>query len=384
MLGRDNYKIQGFSELKANEWRSLYLLYQPLVNNEALMIYSYFVNAVSHEGIISDLLISLNMTLDSFIVGLEKLNQFRLLDTYHHNLKDQYLFILKEPKDTDHFLNDDIFSRILLNTIGKDRYSQLYASLISSKENLNFYKNETKNLVYNNLNNWTSENEEEFKRIKKQEIPSQEYQSYFDIKRFLKEASNVLLPLKFRTKDNINLICRYADIYNISQERMRVIIGNVVSSNLNEFNTHLFKLKCANARPEIKSIAKGDYNVPCALFLTHLQNGQAPAPSDMQLVSELVEKYHLNIEVVNVLLEYALKRCDNRLIKTFIFPTAADLHRNHIANKKDAMDFLYNSKVKLKNTHPQDILPVYDDSNNPEISDEEYEKLLHYFKEGGK
>ena len=151
MLGRNNYLLTGTKELKRSEWQALYLLYQPLIFNDALTIYGYFVNRYKKQGTITELLLDLNMSLDAFILGTERLNEYRLLDTYKYKYEDRYVFVLREPKSTEMFLKDEIFSRILLNTIGKDRYNELYTALMKGKIDLKDYQNMTKHLKYNSL-----------------------------------------------------------------------------------------------------------------------------------------------------------------------------------------------------------------------------------------
>ena len=379
MLGRNNYLLTGTKELKRSEWQALYLLYQPLIFNDALTIYGYFVNRYKKQGTITELLLDLNMSLDAFILGTERLNEYRLLDTYKYKYEDRYVFVLREPKSTEMFLKDEIFSRILLNTIGKDRYNELYTALMKGKIDLKDYQNMTKHLKYNSLIDWSPEKEADFHYIKKQSVPDNHIDSYFDIKRFVKEASTTLLPLKFRTADILAMIGRYADIYNISQDQMRIIVGKVVSSDLNEFNINRFKRLCAEVRPNYRSIKPGEYNVPCSLFLMNLQGGKEASPADMELFAELIERYHLPIEVVNVLIEHALKKCDNRLIRRYITGVAGDLHRINIQSAEAAKAFLNQDKSRVSKT--KDILPQYDDSLNPSYGQSEYEELLRFLKE---
>lgn len=378
MLGKNYYKIKGINDLKKDDYQSLFLMYQPLILNDALMIYCLFLNRIKDDGHIIDLLNQLNMTLDSFALGLEKLNEYRLLDTYHDLRNDNYLFILREPKSTRRFLQDELFSRILLDTIGKNRYSELYSNLYVQKENLSTYTNETKHLKINSLINWSQDKEDTFHQIKKPVI-NDEYKSNFDIKKFLNEASPILLPLKFRTKEILNTIARYADVFNISQDKMRVIIGNTVNSNQNEFNFSRFKKLCSQVHQNFNKIEKGNYDVPCTLFLMNLQGGKALSPADMNLISDLIDNYYLNIDVVNVLIEHSLKVCNNRLIGSYIKALASDLHRNDIKNADEAIAFL-NQKSKVNTSHPKDVLPTYDVSENPNynISDSD---LMRFIKE---
>lgn len=379
MLGKNRYKIKGANDLKRDEYQSLFLLYQPMISNEAVMIYCYFLNRIKDEGYIVDILANLNISLDILILGLEKLNEYRLLDTYHNIENDSYLFVLKEPKSTKVFLKDDIFSRILLDTIGSQRYGEIHMALYEAKENMKAYVDETKHLKINTLINWTKEKENDFHKIKNIEVDSLEHKSHFDIDVFVKEASPVLLPFKFRTKEVLETIGRYADVFNISQNQMRVIVGKVVNSDLNEFNYARFKNLCAKVRQNFEKTQSGKYDVSCTLFLMNLQEGREPSPMDMQLISELLDKYHLNAEVINVLIEHSLNVCDNRLIASYVKSLASDLHRNNIYDAVKAKEFL-NKNIKVKNAHPKDVLPVYDDSKNRKYDVNDYD-ILKLIKE---
>ena len=104
-----------------------------------------------------------------------------------------------------------------------------------------------------------------------------------------------------------------------------------------------------------------------------LQDGKEVTDYDKKIIYNLSNRYHLAPAVINVLLEYGLKNCDNRLIENYLYPIASDLHRNDIHNAKDALNRLSRPYEKNKK---EDKLPTYDSSINKTMSAEEEEELL--------
>ena len=198
----------------------------------------------------------------------------------------------------------------------------------------------------------------------------------FDLHAFMKDVSFYLLPEQFRTEYNLNQIKLIADVYGITNQKMRNYIATTV--NTGRFDTEFLRSLCAKAKLEYIKIDRSNYGVPCVTYLMTLQNGKEVTPFDKEMLYALATDYHLKPQVINVLISHTLKRLDNRLIRKYVYAVAADMYRNSIETADEAVRWLtYEKKVRSRKKQDQeDTLPVYDTSKNMVFTKEEEEELL--------
>lgn len=371
MLGKDLYKIDGNVELFGERLKALVFFYGPLVGNDALALYEYLA-VKSHSANfreLNELLMSLNLSVDLFETLCGKLNEYRLLKTLKKD--NSYVFVLCEPLTASAFIKDGILAREFILKTSGTHYQELIADIYEANE-YEGYENVSKVLPVENLNSWTLEDET---YLNKKPVNTDQYSfnTLFDVGRFLKDISTNLFPLPFRTKDNLKQIAEMADLYDISYDRMRSYVAETVNRSSESFNMSYLKYLCMHARGDYKNVEKGQYNVPCLTYLMSLQDGKEVTENDRKIIMNLSQEYHLNHSVINVLLEHALRNCDNRLIEKYLYPIASDLHRNDVSTAQQALERL-NRNYERKTQ--EDRLPVYDTGRNTSMSDEEAEELL--------
>ena len=371
MLGKDLYKIDGNVELSYERLKALVFFYSPLVGNDALALYEYLA-IKSHSANfreLNELLMSLNLSVDIFETLCGKLNEYRLLKTLKK--ENSYVFFLCEPLTASAFIKDGILAReFILKTSGA-HYQELIADIYEANDYKD-YENVSKVLPVENLNAWTPE-DETYMSGKPVNSDKYSFNTLFDVGRFLKDISTNLFPLQFRTRDNLKQVAEMADLYDISYDRMRSYVAETVNRSTDSFNMNHLKYLCMHARGDYRNVEKGQYDVPCLTFLMSLQDGKEVTENDRKIIMNLSQEYHLNHSVINVLLEHALRNCDNRLIEKYLYPIASDLHRNDVNTAKHALERLdrnYERKTQ------EDRLPVYDTGRNVSMSDEEAEELL--------
>ena len=273
------------------------------------------------------------------------------------------------PLTMKEFNKDSILVRDFIMKTSGPHYQELIAS-VYDEGNHEGFEDVSRKLSLEAINNWSKENES---YLRKDNDNKYEFNTLFDVNVFLKDMSTVLLPMRFRTMDNLSQIAKLADLYNISYDKMRTFIPKVADSDSNEFDLNQLKYLCMNARSEYTEVENGNYNVPCILFLMNLQNGKEVTEYDKKIIGNLANSYHLNTSVINVLLEHTLKACDNRLIEKYMYAIASDLHRNNVTDAKTALARL--GKPYNKSTS-KDSLPTYSTENNRDMSKEEADELL--------
>ena len=371
MIGNDLYKFDVRCELSGDRFKSLILFYAPLIGNDALSFYEYALvkGSTSSFEKINELLSSLNISVDAYEEICRSLNEYRLLKSL--NKDNQYVFIFEAPLTMKEFIRDDIFVRNFILKTSGPHYQELISDIFEENDYKDF-NDVSKKLSIDNLTEWNNEDESYLKKAKPDNTYS--FNTLFDVNHFLKDVSTNLFPMKYRTKENLETIATLADLYNISYDTMRVILAKL--SNANSFDKDELKKLCMSARSGYQKVSNNQYDTPTSVYLMSLQDGKELTFSDKRIIYNLSNHYHLNVPVINVLLEHSLKQCNNRLLESYIYGIASDMHRNNINTSKEAIDFLYNNRNSTSKSSKSDVLPSYDTNRNQTMSKEDEEELL--------
>ncbi len=370
MLGKDLYKIEVNAELSNERLRSLVFFYGPLIGKEAMVMYEYLVlrgNQIAFEEI-NKLLMDLNLSIDDFEFYCIKLNEYRLLKTLRQ--ENRYIFVFDDPLEVKQFIKDDILVRDFILKTSGEYYRELTSEIYMENDHAGF-EDVSQTLSLDTLQDWRAEDES---YLKKKEVRRYDFPTMFDVNVFLKDISSNLLPMRFRTPENMKELATLADLYNISYDKMRTYLPRVARTDSNEFDLRELRYLCMNAKSEYKKIDGDPYDTPCLNFLMSLQGGKEATDYDKKIIYRLSQNYHLNVPVINVLLEYGLKNCNNSLIENYLYPIASDLHRNDISTSAQALERL-NRPYEKKNKR-EEKLPVYDTSANERMSASQEEELL--------
>lgn len=369
MLGDQLYRIEVNCELSNERLKSLIFFYGTLVGHDALILYEYLVlkGPTMVFDKLNNLLMSLNISVDSFEEQCGKLNEYKLLKTLKQD--DKYIFVFMNPLTIREFIEDKLFVRDFILKTSGNHYRELISDIYSN-DNHDDFEDVSRKLSLESLNDWSKE-DETFLNIKPGE--KFEFNTLFDVNVFLRDISTNLLPIRFRTKDNLKQLATLADLYNISYDKMRTFIPKIARPDTNEFDLVQLKYLCINASPDMKYSGNTGYGIPCVSFLMNLQNGKEVTDYDKKIIFNLSNSYHLSPSVINVLLEHTLKNCDNRLIEKYMYSIASDLHRNNATNAAEALALL--EKGYTKNTR-KDELPTYDTSANPSIDEKRLKEIM--------
>lgn len=361
MVGNSLFKIESSVSLSENTYKSLLIFYHPLIGSDALYLYQYMVLKGSKSSFVSlnDLLNSLAISVDSFEKQLRKLNEYKLVTTLKDDEDDRYVFFLNDPLSTYDFVNNNVFVRDFVKKTSGEYYQSVTSDLRFKGKYKNFSDVSYK-LDKSILNNWTYEDE---KYLSNRSNNSYDFNTFFNIEVFLSNVSTTLFPIKCRTKENLKIIAEFADLYDISYQKMAEYLSEVITHKDQVLDLNLLRYKCERNLGEFKTISLSDYRVPCTTFLMNKQNSKSLTPIDKKIITVLNRDYLLKVEVINYLLEYSLNVCDNRLIQKYIFQLASDLHRNNIETAEQAKLFLNGSKTK-KTSSNQARRPNYKELAN--------------------
>lgn len=373
MLGNDLFKVEANIDLSYKRNKALILFYGPLIGNDAFYIY-HFLNVKGNSydfKELNKLLTSLNCSIDFFEEAIKKLNIYRLVSTYEkrEDTVTKYIFSLNNPLTIEEFSNDEILKRDFVIKVGGLYYQNICMDIKTNKHN--GFKNVSYNYDIKELDSWSSD-DETFLKLSKKDKYSNNYK--FNLDAFFAYTKLAGFPTKYRTKEILDEICLLGDLYNISPEQMSTCVSKSWDLKTNEFSITKLKKECKKIAYEYKMVEGINYSSDPLNYLFNLQNGKEVTPVDKDIIYRLAKEYHLNNEVINVLLEYSLKTCNNALINSFIFPIANNMYHNDINTAKKAIEAL-NSYKGNNNKHVEKEM-VYDDSDNPEFTDEMMKELI--------
>jgi len=373
MLAKDQFKIESHAELSNDRLKTLVLLYLPLIGEDALALYEFLVVKGTNNSFeeLSKLLNTLNYSIEKFDEALRQLNKYKLVRTFKAKDKDNYIFKVQSPLLFDEFVKDNIFIRNFILKTSSQYYQSLIANNMFVFDRHHGFDDVSAKLDLSMLNSWSKDDEAV---LEKTGVNKQEFDTLFDINRFLKEVSVNLLPLKYRTYENLHALAKLADIYSITYEKMKSFLPRVASFDEDNFDLKKLKELCQYSDVQFRSVPKGKYDVPCSQFLMNLQQGKKVSPYDLETLLILSTQYNLRAEVINVLIEYVLRNSDNRLVRNYIEPLASDLHRNDIKTAKEAIERL-NKQAGAPKANKQ-IIPTYNDLDEIQMDKDELDRLL--------
>ena len=375
MLACNEYCITGCNELSSEETKSLVLLYHEITKSQAIYLYTLLVYK-EKTGFrkLNDLLIELNFSLDVFEELLTSLETVGLVDTYQNH--NQLVFSINKPLLYAELIHDKLFGRLLLSKVGNEHYRYL-VSLLKPSINLEGFKKINHILDNDLLTNWDRNKEVIFNDVAEVKDQSERVFNYiFDINHFLKSVSSTLFPISLRTNENLKLISELADTYSIDENLMRQFVMRSISISPLTFDSEKLKNFClASNKPNVNiQDEKDPYHIGNVAFLERLQ-GKETTIFDRRLIGDMAENYHLNTEVINVLLEYAYNTCNHELNKNFISQVASNWNRNNIDTKEKAFKLIEErqnyKRYQQSNKKGNNIsTPDYNVENNFDISPE--------------
>ena len=82
-------------------------------------------------------------------------------------------------------------------------------------------------------------------------------------------------------------------------------------------------------------------------FLKSKYKGSSPTSRDLKLLEELLEDVKLQPAVVNVLVDYVLKKNNNKLNQAFVETIAGQWKRNGVETAKEAMELAIQENKKI-------------------------------------
>lgn len=433
LLPVDGYFVELRNPLPTNYLQSLTHLYQPLIGPQALMLYQTLLNDIllqedspqTHHSLMNYLVLPLDEIYEARI----KLEGMGLLKTYKKEAQGMNVFtyVLEQPFDPKSFFKEAMFTTLLYNHIGEQKFRKLQNFYMAKETN---HRGDNITVAFQDVFQTFKPNKntipESFKQEEKVEAPNQEEFQW--LAQMLKQRN---IPIRrVLTETNRKLISQMIQLYDLeSYEIDDALLWALSDENYldtKEFEQachDLFKaknnnkaLRLTNKAPNVKNRAPVSppkskeealtqrlETISPKELLEDLSSGGMASEQDMKLIREIMTTQGLPAPVMNVLIYYCLLQTNMKLTKNFVGTIAGQWSRAKLTTAEQAMAFAKKErenyeKAKTNRNKPyqqkgaaKDIVPNWfkegkhlqkkPEEAKPSVSLKEQERLANLMKQ---
>lgn len=416
LLPADRYVVINKTILTDADRKYLISFYEPIIGHLAISLYLVLINDLEEsKGVSRDfthhhLMSLLKTPLKILKEAREALEATGLLKTYFKKGDvNNYIYEIYSPLSPSEFFNHPILNIVLYNNIGATEYEYLKKQYQKLKVDTKEYIDITKKLddvMESGINVSVVD-------VKERSINDIEVKDQVDFDLILSSIPKGIINEKVFTKKTKELINNLAFIYKIDTLKMIELIRSVLNEygmidkdnlrinarKMYQFNNGTLPTLIYRSQPEYLKSPVGDNSMRGKIiemfeklnpvdFLRNKYGGAKPTNRDIKLIENLIIDLEMPPAVVNVLLDYVLRKNNNKLATNYIETIAGQWKRAGLKNASEAMDFA--EKENKKFTKKLDTVkaskePIWFNKVEKieEMSDadkEELENLLKEFK----
>ena len=419
LLPADIYTVVNKTILTEIDQKNLITLYEPIIGSLAVSLYLTLWRDLDKLEIMSidythhHLMSILKIDLDSILLAREALEGVGLLKTYFKEGEiNNYVYELYSPLSSDDFFNHPVLNLILYNNLGKKEYDIIKQEYTQVNVDLTGYIDISKML---DMTFKTESAQFEHLDLKKQTANDLALSGKIDFDLLISSIPKGLINEKTFNKKMRELINQLAFLYDFDSLKMAEIIrlainekGYIDKEELRKSARKYYQFNnngslptlIYRTQPEYLKSPTGDTSNRGRIihvfettspydFLKSKYKGVRPTARDLKMLEYLVVDLELKPAVVNVLIDYVLRRNNNKLNQAFIETIAGQWKRLNIQTASDAMSVAekehqkYTKKAQKVTTKITEKQPVWFNENieKEEISAEEKEELEDLLKE---
>ena len=378
LLPADLYTVVNKTILTLEDRDNLITLYEPIMGALAVSLYLTlwrdlkYNNFKSEEYTHHHLMSIMKTDLKSIKEARSALESLGLLKTYVKSGDIySYVYELYSPMSPREFLNHPVLNVVLYNNIGKGEYDAIKKSYEKKSMSLSDYEDITSSL---NMTFTSSDILPEVDAVErtKQSVAAK---NVIDFDMLIASIPKDILNEKAFNKRTRELIENLAFVYNLDTIKFSEIIKNVINErgfivadelrklarnyytyhNNGKLPTLVYK---EDKNKTLENMSKRDKiiyvfeNTKPYDFLKSKYHGITPTNRDLKLLETLCCDLNLKPAVVNVLIDYVLKKNDNKLNKNFVEAIAGQWVRSGVKTAKDAMSLAEKEQKKLNAVTP--------------------------------
>ena len=413
LLPADKYLVVNKTILTEEDRKYVVSLYEPIIGSDAVSLYLTLWRDLDRLSFVSPdynhhhLMTILKLSLENIKLARKSLEAIGLLKTYFQaGEPNSYVYELYSPMNPKEFFAHPIFNVVLYNNIGSIEYENLKKEFCPVFISLKDYTDITTN--FDELYKSSSE-QVSFEAIGKETrdivmsdkidfdlLISSLPKGFVNEKTFSKRMKELINNLSFAYDLDTLKMC---EIIRISVNEKGFIDKNTLriqARKYYQFN-HQGKLPTIvyRSQPEYLKSPKGDTSKKGRIievfenttpydFLASKYKSGTPTQRDLRLLEYLLVDIELKPAVVNVLIDYVLKKNNNKLNQAFVETIAGQWKRLHVETAKDAMEVAekehkkYTTKLqKETNKKITNETPVWFDANikKEQLSKKETQEL---------
>ena len=416
LLPADTYVVLNKGILNNEDKNNLITLYEPIIGAVATSLYLTLgsdldkLEIQSNEFTHHHLMCLMKIDLNSIKKSREVLESVGLIKTYFKEGEvSSYVYELYSPLSAKEFLSHPIFNVVLYNNLGKKEYENIKG--LYQKINFDFSE-------YEDISKSINDTFKSSTIVPEFDVRDKEYNSVnaknvVDFDALISSIPKNILNEKALNKRMKELINNLAFIYNLDTLKMSEIIRNTLNESgyidakelrnkTREYYTYMNNGKLPTlvyrTQPDYLKTPKGDTSNRAKMiyvfentspydFLKNKYKGVPPTPRDLKLLEDLLEDLKLSPAVVNVLIDYVLRKNNNKLNRSYIETIAGQWKRSGIETANEAMLLAGKENKKLTKLSPKTIknpeaIPVWlkKDIKKEELDDNELKELEELMK----
>ncbi len=372
----DMYRVESFYPLDDFAHDILYYLYQPLISNQAISVYmmlyteSKRMRRYLQPSSLDRLISCLDMSLIDIENALLKLEGIGLLKSYkkiEHGLT-LYLFHVLSPLSLQAFFKNQILNSLLLETLSHDDYQRTISYFKLSTTDVSQYEDVTVKFqdvfTIKRMNRKMIHFNDELTHKQSGHI---DYD--YDTEMLFKSLLDYQISKIRFSDDDIHFMTSLALVYSIDPMTLAGIVKDSMTSlglNRDMFKMNIKKFYDMDSLTQLNEVyhkqpvAYASKLNDSSLLASHMkyldsltpyellkskQGGKEPIFHDLKIVETLMVQLELNPAVVNVLIEYVLGKCDNKLSRGYCESIGATLKRKNVKSAIDAYHILMNNEM---------------------------------------
>ncbi len=418
LLPADKYMVVNKTMLTDKERKNIISLYEPIIGYAAVCLYLTLWRDLDRLEIVSmdythhHLMSMLKCDLETIKQARLSLEAVGLIKTYFKQGEmNSYVYELYSPMSPKEFFNHPILNVVLYNNIGKHEYELLKAEFREYKIDLKEYEDITAPMD----STYKASSNVSFDATGPQENAIV-MQDQVDFDMLFSSLPKGILNERSLNKRLKELINNLAFTYNLDTFKMTDILCMVINEKgfidkeelrksarrFYQYNTNgKLPTLVYRTQPEYLKNPVGDTtnrgkiigvfeNTTPYDFLRSKYKGSKPTNRDLRLLENLLVDLKLKPAVVNVLIDYVLKKNNNNLNTAFVETIAGQWKRLNIETAEDAMNVAEkeHKKYSKKITNPKvdkTIEPVWfnetlEKENMSKEEEEELESIISKYK----
>ena len=334
---------------------SLFLLYRPLCGQDAVILYETLMSLSCRlDRIEPEQLLRLSGIGSGRMEKARKnLEMFGLLDVYTEPVSGRLLYAVNPPLDVSRFLRHQVFSRLLLNTVGSEQFDRLMQFFAVGASVPEGWMRQTADIDPEPLEReWSEEKEQSLQKL----LPARDTAG-FDWEKFYRNRE-YLFPVRMRTRANEELIANLARLYGLSEEQMVKYVSRACPPPMKILDQEALKnIIRSERRREFLDRQDPFENAP-VLFLQERQKGAPVSDADRRMLEKLSQEYRFTGPVIKELLDYTMEQTNGALPGKYVEKVAGTWARLGLDTREKVRDW----RKKQKGVRKRKGLQVQPDS----------------------